>query len=184
MLNNTPLGPIQILRAIIVKEMELDDEAVMIYNQKWDIPTDDKLYMDIEFRYSKSYSNRNSLPVIKGKATEQSDVNMQEHYTVRLFSRSTLALQRKEEVLMALASIYSQQQQESNSFRIFPTMNIQDVSEVEASARLYRFDIDVVVMAWYSKSKIQEYYNSLDVQVLIDEARADLIEVDFTQNTP
>jgi hypothetical protein len=135
----TLLGPIQIIRQIIVEEMGLPDESVMIYNQKWDIPPDDNLYMDVEFRYGVPYSNRNSLPIIKGVATEQADVNMQEHYTVRVFSRSTLALQRKEEVLMALASIYSQQQQESNSFRIFPIMRIQDVSEVERKTLPIRY---------------------------------------------
>lgn len=181
---STPLGPIQVLRDILVHEMGVDEERIMFYNQKWDIPTDSNLFMELEYKYGTPYSNRNSLPIIKGVATEQGDVNMKEKYTIKIFSKDTSALARKEEILMALASIYSQQQQESNSFRIFPIMQIQDVSEVEASARLYRYDIEVTVFAWYSKTKIQEYYNSLNVEVLVDEGRTKLIEVDFEQPTP
>lgn len=178
----TKYGPIEILRDIIVNQMALDGERVMFYNQKWDIPPDDGLFVEIEFRYAKPYSNRNQLQDIQGVTTEVADVNMQEHYTVRLFSKNLDALRRKEEVLMALASIYSQNQQEKNSFRIAPIMNIQDVSEVEASARLYRFDIDVVVLAWYTKKQAQTYYNTLNVEVIVDEG-GKTVEQDFTQNT-
>ncbi len=60
---------------------------------------------------------------------------------------------------MAIRSYYAQQQMERNSFMIARIAPIQDLSQLEETALLYRFDVDIVVLAWYEKSKLSEYYN-------------------------
>ena len=163
------------IRDIILHELSLDEDQVVIYNQKWDIPADDRLYITIEYNGTpRILCSRNVYNSVTD--AEEQNLNTQESIVIGLLSRGLLALQRKEEVLMALASIYSQQQQEENSFQIGYVAPIQNLSELEASALLYRFDIPIMVFAWYFKTKTSDFYNSFTGRVKTEE-----VTVDFTQ---
>jgi hypothetical protein len=83
-------------------------------------------------------------------------------------------LQRKEESVMALHSIYAQQVQEANSFKIFRNIPIIPVNEVEGTARLYRFDLEVKVMSWYNKVKVAQFLDSHSVEVRVNDGQPDL----------
>ncbi len=167
---------VDIIRDIIKTEMKLADDRVFIYNQKWNIPTDEGLFVVIEYRGSKTLSSRNTTKQDnQGNLLEYQDVNMQEQITVQLFSRDLSALQRKEEAIMALASIYAQQQQAALSFYIARIAVIEDLSDLEASAILYRFDIPVVVMSWYEKIKGTDYYNGFRVKVRVNDGQPDMV---------
>ena len=61
--------------------------------------------------------------------------------------------------------MYSQQVQEENSFHIARIAPIQDVSYLEGSAMLYRFDISVVLQAWYENLTTFDYYNKFNAVV-------------------
>ena len=77
-----------------------------------------------------------------------------------MFSRNLSALQRKEEAVMGLFSVYSQQVQEINSFHIARNVHIEDLSALEGSAQLNRIDISLIVFAWYGKTKTVDYYET------------------------
>lgn len=171
-------GPIDILRDILIREMELAKDRVVVYNQKLKIPEDEFLFVVVEYKFSKTLSNR-SVVFTSGSTSEIQDVNMQEFYTIGIFSSNLEALQRKEEVVMALGSQYSQQMQEKNSFQISRVNPIQDVTDLEPTALLYRFDIDIVVAAWYTKTKAADYYNQFTGEIHTEQ-----LEVDFTQDIP
>lgn len=161
------LSTFEALRKIIIEEMDLNEQSVIIYNQKANIPTTQGLWVFVEFKYSRMISAR-STPAGNGPTgalVERQDLNMQEHYSIGIMSRDTAALERKEEVVMALNSVYSQQVQEENSFKIFRQTPIQDVSELEGTAILYRFDVDIVVHAWYAGTKEPDYFDAFEVEV-------------------
>ena len=170
------LGPIQPIRKILMTEMDMDDDRVMVYNQNEDLLTDQDLFIVVEFKHAKPYSQRKGLDADQNQIQE---VNMQEFYTIGIFSRSTEALARKHEVGMALDSFFSQQTQEANSFKISKINPIQDLSPLEATALLYRFDVDIVVFAWYEKTKAAAYYDQFKGEVYTETA-----DVPFTQTTP
>lgn len=171
---------IDLVREIIKHELDIEDERINIYNQKWKIPPDDELFVVLEYRGTpKIISSRNYYSEVND--TESQDLNTQESIIIGLFSRNLEAIQRKEEAVMALYSIYSQQIQEANSFKIMRGASIEDLSDLEGAARLYRFDIPIIVFAWYHKTKASEYYDSFDAQVLVDEGEEEAEEINFDQ---
>jgi hypothetical protein len=163
------------IRDIIIHELELQEDQVVIYNQKWMIPNDDRLYITVEYNGTpKTIASRNSFN--SETQEEEQVINTQENIVLGILSRGIIALQRKEEVIMALGSIYSQQTQEANSFQIGYVAPIQNLTKLEASALLYRFDIPFNVLAWYEKSKTVDFYDSYTGRVKTEE-----VTVDFTQ---
>ena len=80
-------------------------------------------------------------------------------------SQNREALERKEEVLMAINSMYSQGIQEKNSFKIFRNPSIEDLSALEGAAMLKRYELSVVVFSWYSKVKLADYYEKFSAEL-------------------
>lgn len=173
---------IDLIRTIVVQELSLDGERVNMYNQEFAIPTDDKLFVVIQYKASPSIiSSRNSVELIGGVYTEVQDLNTLEDITIGLFSKNLEALQRKEEVVMALSSIYSRQIQEEYSFKIYPNPSIQDLSFLEGSAMLTRVDVDIRVNAWYNKTKTAEYLESTLLYVSVNDGLPNMTEtIDVT----
>lgn len=173
---------LDLLRDIVQQEMCLSDGQIWIYGQELLIPTGIELYVNIEFKYSRVYSNRNLTPVNDGAISEEQNVNTQEFLTVQLFSRSFEALRRKEEAAMALRSVYSQQIQEKYAFKLSVNPQILDASSVEASAMLYRYDIPVVVLTAYQKTKAIAWFDSFTTTVDVNDGVPDMT-AEFTQPT-
>lgn len=173
---------LDLLRDIIQQEMNLKDNQIYIYAQPNIIPPDTGLYVVIEYKYSKVYSNRNLTPVENGEITEEQNVNTQEYLTVQLFSKNFDALRRKEEAAMALKSVYSQQLAEKYSFKLSSTPQIIDLSSIEASAMLYRYDIPVVFLSAYQKIKKVQWFETFTGLVDVNDGVPDII-VNFEQPT-
>ena len=170
---NTIKSPIAVLRDIIVHEMGLDGERVNIYNQKFKIPPDDEIFVVLSFIGAKPFRVRNTTSGSGNSMQESQTLNVHEIYEINILSRNESAMFRKEEILFALVSQYAEQQQELNNFKIFRMpASFNDVSEVEAAARLYRFSINIVVFAWYTKTpKViasNDYYDKFNGVVYTD----------------
>lgn len=159
---------IALLREIIYKEMDLDPDRVMIYNQKWNIPADDGIRVTLSFIGAKVFSVRADQDLDgDGNPTEVQRVNMQEMIQIDIMSKSTAALFRNWEVLAALASDRAQVAQEENNFKIALIPNdFKDMSEADGTARLYRFAITIVLHAWYAtKAKAMKFYDTYQFEV-------------------
>ncbi len=165
-LQNVPQTSMDLLRLIIINQMGLAKDRVNIYDEKWKIPPDDDLFIVLEYRSGKCIANRNTF--IGEDETEVQDVNMLEHITVGVFSRNRTATQRKEEVLMAILSSYAQGLQEKYAFKIARAGSIEDLSALEGTAMLKRYDIDLTVFAWYTKTISPDYFSSYRLQVIVD----------------
>lgn len=164
MRNNTLT--LSLIRWILLKELCIDEDKIVIYNQKFLLPNSKGMRIYIEPKAPPVIiSSRNFMDI---NNIEQQDSNWMEEISIGIYSRDLEALQRKEEVVMALHSIYSQQMQEKNSFKIFRNARIIPVNEIEGAARLYRFDIECRVQAWYSITKVAEFFNSFNVQILAE----------------
>ncbi len=124
-INSVPQTSMDLIRNIIVAQMCLKPERVNIYDEKWKIPTDEELFITIEYRNGKCISNRNIFISDGEPPTEEQNVNMLENITVGIFSRDRSATQRKEEVLMGIMSSYAQSLQEKFSFSIARIGNIE-----------------------------------------------------------
>jgi hypothetical protein len=178
------LTTLQMLIKVLAKELDIAQDRIMIFNGEWNIPPYDGLFIMLEPLPAKVISNRNinKYDEEKGEYQEIQDLSVREQITIRIYSKNTEALERKEEVLMAMASVYAQQLQEINSIKIFRIANIENLSALEGGSNLYRFDIPVTIFSWQHKVKTVDYFNDFNVEVKANDGLP-LIEEEFKQPT-
>jgi hypothetical protein len=147
---------LDMLLDVIQKFMGLDNEHIYYYNQKGFQPENDSLYIVLKIVNLKPYSNRRFPAGVNGGGEVSGQtVNTAALIDVNIFSRSMEAVYRQEEVLMALKSFYSQNQQVANSFKLPSIPNgFVDISEQDGAAILFRFVCSISVL--YSKSLKQD----------------------------
>lgn len=172
---------INLIRDILLNEMNLKPERIFYYNQDYDIPPDGGLWVIVAYQGSKPYANRNSTFTDSktGDFMERQNLNTQEQIVVHLMSYGLEALERKEEVPMALASIYAQNLQSAQSFKIAPITPIVDRSEVEGGRINYRFDVMLTVLSWYEKIKVTEPYDTFETQLTVSDGSPKNFQVTF-----
>lgn len=154
--------PIKVVADILRVSMGLKPDQVLLYNQKFRIPPDDRLYISVGVLGTKTFgaSTHYGVDPLTGDLTETQRVNRQELLSVTLFSQSSEARTRNWEVPAALVSTYSEQQQEANSIKIAQTpVAMSDVSQVDGTARLNRYVLTIPVLAAYTKTQPTEYYS-------------------------
>lgn len=151
------LTPLQLVCDIIESEMGLANDQVYLWNQKVDIPNDSRMYVAIGVLSVKPFGNQNTLDS-SGKSVQT--INTMSTLSIDILSRGPDARDRKEEVLLALASNYSQSQQELNSFHIGKISTaFVNVSDEQGAALLYRFNISVNIQSMLIKKTPVEYYD-------------------------
>ena len=181
---NEPKNSLDLIRMICKSQMNLQDDHVSIYDQKWVIPPYDDLFLVVEYRNGKTLMNRNYFDNSTGTPQEVQTVNMLENIVVGVFSRNNEALWRKEEVFMALASSYAQFIQEQYAFKIARCGTIQDLSSLEGTASLKRYDIEIQSYAWYEKIISPNYINPpFTLQVIANDLGNGEIKQNVTQFT-
>jgi hypothetical protein len=135
--------PDKILADIITVFMGIDATRVVLYDENWSPPKDQGIYITIQTDptditgVSQKYN--------KDTGANESSLSAFQRLSVNITSRDRTALQRKEEVVMALTSIYSQQQQELQQVRIFREGPILDLSFIEGAKALHRYQIPVKI---------------------------------------
>ena len=136
-------NPSIILCDIISTEMEIDPSRVVISNQNWKSPKDDDLYVVVSESTSKVIGSNIRFDSDNDK--EIKTLSISATYNVEITSKNTDAKTRKEEIVAALTSGYSQTQQEDNQIRIFRTSQILNLSFIDGRSSLNRYQIPVVI---------------------------------------
>lgn len=144
----------QLMLDIIAAEMNLPVDQLWLRNQNKKIPNDDKLYIVAGIVDSQPYSNSTDFEGTGDTYTETQTLVVKENIQIDVFSKGLVAAQRAWEVLAAMHSLFSQQMQESNNFKIFrlPT-SFSDISSVEGGSQINRYTMIVVAHVWYRKTK-------------------------------
>ena len=160
------LHPLQLVADVISKEMGLANDQVYIYNNKYTIPKDSRLYIAIGINWDKPFANNTSTRP-NGQSVEQS-VNVQSNLSIMIMSKDQSALNRKEEVIMALNSIYALSQMAANSFYIAKvSTNFVNLTDEEGAAILYKYNISVNVQYFIKKVKSVRYYDDFPTPEII-----------------
>lgn len=170
----------QVIIDILKEEMNIDDNHIWIRNQNKKIPPEDGLFVVVGMVYSKTYGAvtqyvpKTITPEEPAEPYEileqQQSVQTVDSIQIDIVSRDNSAITRRWEVIAALNSLYSEQQQEGDSFKIshIPT-NFVNSSSAEGGSNLNRFSIVVNCFVWYKKYKdlvkdnddgINSYYDS------------------------
>ena len=137
------MEPDLILCDIIQTEMQIPATRIVVYSENYKAPNDQDIYIIVRKNPSRVIgSNR----VFDFNTDEEiKSVILNETYDVEISSKNRTAQERYYEVIMALTSVYSQQQQEEHNIRIFRTMDVQDLTLIEGASSLRRYLIPVII---------------------------------------
>ena len=149
----------QIICAILVEEMDLPAANVWLRDQNRKIPNDNGLYIAVGMVDShpitvETYLTETTVGDVVN-TNEVNEVYTREVIQIDIWSSSGLALTRNWEILAALRSIYSSQQQEANFFKI-PRISSQfiDTTAAEGGSTLNRYTLTFSAFVWYRKTAI------------------------------
>jgi len=160
---------LDLLLDILQTVLGLADDHCFFWDQKIFQPTDNGLYLVLSNPDTRVYSNVSEAagtPVGQGgpgwdQVSQWCNVNAL--IDVNIISRDNSALYRKEEVVLALASSYSETQQEGNGLLIGAvTKGIRDLSGIDGADIPYRFQFEFQMQYAFQMTKAGEYYNSFD----------------------
>jgi hypothetical protein len=159
----------QIIVNILTSEMCLPKQNCWVRDQNRLFPGTPGLFAIVGMVDSQVVSNINSFN--GSTLAETQDVQTIDKIQIDILSRDTTAIFRRWEVLAALKSIYSEQQQENNTFKIYqiPTSFI-NTSYAEGGSEINRFSIVIPCQVWYRKVKpissiYGDYFDEFSVRV-------------------
>lgn len=163
-------NPLLLLCEIIQQELGLTAGHAFIWDQKVFQPTDNLLYAAVSVPSCKPFAS-NVKPAMVGGVADWSQAeqvaNMLATVDIDLMSRGPDARDRKEELILAINSIYAQAQQEANSFyigKLPPGSRFVNLSMIDGAAIPYRFKISFNMQYTVTKSKAVPYFDTFQTE--------------------
>ena len=160
--------PLLLFCDIIQTRLGLANGRVYLWDQKISEPTDSGLYVAVSVPRCRPYGNGSQL---QSDGLEHGAVHMVATVDINIISRDSEARDRKEEVLLALSSAYSRQQQDANSFYVAPLPNAAgflNLSQVDGAAIPYRYQISINMMYMVVSAIASEYFTTISVTEATD----------------
>ena len=163
-------NPLTLFCEILQRELGLANGRVYLWDQKINQPTDSGLYIAVSVPTCKPFGNVNRQVGESADFLSEQYIAMSAVVDIDIMSRGPFARDRKEEILLALYSNYSQQQQTANSFYIsrLPGSTFQNLSEIDGAAIPYRYRISVNLQYAYSKNSNVDYFDDFEREVITD----------------
>jgi hypothetical protein len=160
--NDNPKNVLVFICQILQSELSLTAGQVWISGQKRTVPPTSGMWVVVRYLSGKPFGSKTSFD----DGVEFQSVNMSALIQIDIYSQDTSALERKEEVVMALGSTFAQRLQELHAFKIgrLPVAPIADTSAVEGPAIPYRFSLTVQLQYKTEKSKAVDYYSTFDFE--------------------
>jgi hypothetical protein len=159
--------PIKVVRDIIQVHMGLDDTQILLYNQKYNIPKTEGLYVALAVANEK-------FVVVKAwfdpeKMQEWFEAAVLSEIQVDIMSRTEEARLRRYEAVVALHGIYAQNMMEKNNIKInkMPAF-LSNVEDVEDPGRLNRYSFTINVNSLYQQVKDGAYYDKFNFSLEAD----------------
>lgn len=156
-----------ILAKIFRGYMNLEEDHVLLQNQKFKIPVEEGAFLSIvciaerPFGTNKSYKDNPDTDV--GGLVEVVTVNRQETYSVQIYSKDSSAIALKDVLVAALSSDLAQAAAEKYSFKLGQQpVGVVDLSAVEGAARLNRYGITFNVLSVTSTERAVLYFNQFE----------------------
>jgi hypothetical protein len=156
--------PVKILADILSEELELPQERVFIANDGRELPKDDSLYIVLTVNNTTPFGSNVEQKETSDSMIEIQSLNFKQTIIVSLISKNSDARTTAYEVINAISSLYSIQQQEKYACHIARLSPINDVSFLENTARLSRFDVAINMISWKEKRKTINYMTVDDVE--------------------
>ena len=155
----------KIIADILQEELTLDDAHCLLGDQKWRLPEDEAMFCVVFDDTIKPLGSVKYLDTVSTSPTLGSEIQQisgVHAIRVEIMSFSNEARVRKEEVMMALNSLYAEQQAESAGIQIGRPQTPVNASDAEGTSRLLRYVIHVNVSALHQKVKVLPQYGYYD----------------------
>lgn len=148
--------------------MGLKTDQVVVFNQKWKIPPDDRLYVTVSsLGPQKSYgvTSETRLNADESALLEDVAIAGREMIGLDIYSSSQEAVSRKEEPVLALNSVAAQQLCERWAIKLARMpLTMVDASIVDGTTRINRFHLAFSVLRTRVKTSIVEAYDTSTVK--------------------
>ena len=92
---------------ILARELGLENNRVFLFNQKYEWPKDEKMFIEVGMGTSQTISDIPTYQDIGGKYYEIQTISMATPLEINIYSRGNEAVMRHPEIPMALNSVYS-----------------------------------------------------------------------------
>lgn len=147
--------PCKIIAEVLKAELGLDDNHIVLDNQKLNIASDDGLFVCVSYISGKAIGVTNSVLTNEdASASEVQGVTMHSLIQIDAMSRDSSARVRKGEVIMALRSVAAARAMEAYNAQIARiSRDFLNVSMLEATARLNRYTMTIAVTSMETKTK-------------------------------
>jgi len=162
--------PLKVIADIIRIELRLKNDQVVVYNQRFAIPTDDRLYVSVGLAGLRTFgsSNRHVPDPITGELISQQRINRQEAYSIHAYSRGSEARLRNWEIPLALKSDTAQRWQETNGMKIGEVpATMSDASELDGTAILNKYALLVNALVAYQKESSVPYFSVFSIPPVV-----------------
>lgn len=169
---NKPLE--NILVDIIKHELKLPDNygrtsrgdvipSVIIYAQNIKLFNTDKLQITVRTGSFKTYSNRSETKEIDGVFSEIQDLNQSCMVQIDCYSRNNDAKNRHHEIIMAMKSVYAQQQMDLYNFKLGIIGNAVNNSGIDGASDINRYTITYNAIIHHQKITPVDYYDKFGI---------------------
>lgn len=156
-----------ILAKLFRDYMNLEEEQVLIYNQKFKLPAEKGLFISVGLLAEKPFGTNKSYRENDDPAADPSlalveviAVNRQETYSVQIYSKDESALERKDEIIAALSSDLAQAAAEKYAFKLGQQpVSMVDASGTEGAARLNRYVATFNVLSVTKTERAVPYFD-------------------------
>lgn len=174
----TPAMPPRTLNLVVglIRDyLGLASDQVVVYNQKWKVPSDDRIYITVGLLAAKcyaSYTTTEPFTDAQGRSglKEITTLNSQEALSVNILSRGQAAVLRRDEVVLAFGSTMAEQLAEANQLK-FGSLPVGyvDLSTLEGTAMVNRYGITVNVLCARTQERVIEYFSQFQTPALVIE---------------
>ena len=158
--------PIKVIAEILTHELSLTQDRIFIYNDGRPLPKDKGLYVVLSINNTKVFRNTSVFKEVTQK--EHLNQNFKQTIIASVISKDNSARDKANEVVMALSSIYSQQEQEKYACHIARVAHITDASFLEHTDILTRMDVSINVLSWKKLVKQVDYYEVEDFETIFE----------------
>lgn len=156
---------LKVIADVIQEQMDLKNENVFLYNQALPMPIEKGIVVNIAVIGDKPFgaSSHYEDDPVSGGLTEVQGVNLQEIYSVLVYSKDNSARLRRHELIMVMKGTAMQQMMEKYSFKIgYIPAAMTDVSEGDGASRLNRYSLTFRALLSYSRRRSVEYFNKFE----------------------
>lgn len=161
--------PIKVLADILKSEMALGDGQLMLGNENWLIPANTGLYIALFYGPDTVIGSNNNFDTDTNE--EIQTVAMLHTINIDAMSFDESARVRKEEIIMALGSVFASNQLGLYNMAIgLLPQGFVPMAELEDTKQLNKFRITFAMNALHQKVKAVEYYDDFPTPTVITNA--------------